>query len=80
MMTSFQSLKKYAKAGEPFIFFSFSKALSGTFNFANLLIKDLNDTYKTQMRVVDFKNGGLASALLMEEIVAFMELNDNIDD
>lgn len=76
----FPIFEKYAKANQPFIFFSFSKALSGTFNFANLLIKDLKDTYNTQMRVVDFKNGGLASAVMMEEIVAFMETNDNIDD
>lgn len=32
------------------------------------------------MCVVDFKNGGFVSVVMMEEIVVFMEINDNIDD
>ena len=76
----FPIFESYAKSNQPFIFFSFSKTLSGTYNFANLLIKDLKEKYNTPMYVVDFKNGGLASAMMMEHIVEFMKTDASFDE
>lgn len=61
--------KKYAENNEPFIFFSFAKALSGTNNFANILVKELKENYKTDMAVIDLQNGGLASSMIIEKIL-----------
>jgi len=65
--------EKYAKDNQPFIFYAFSKSLSGTYNFANLLIKDLQETYDTKMYAVDTKNGGLASAMMLENIISYLD-------
>lgn len=70
----------YASNNTPFIFFSFSKALSGTFNFANLLIKDLEEKYDTPMRAIDLKNGGLASAMILERIIEFIKTNQDFNE
>lgn len=72
--------EKYAKANEPFIFFSFAKALSGTYNFAQLLVKDLRDKYQIDMAVVDLKNGGVASAMLMDKIVDYIHTNTTFNE
>jgi DegV family protein with EDD domain len=72
--------EKYAKSNETFIFFSFAKALSGTYNFAQLLVKDLKEQYKTDMAVVDLKNGGVASAMLMDKIVKYIETKPTFNE
>ncbi|WP_025724763.1 DegV family protein [Acholeplasma granularum] len=72
--------EKYAKDNQPFIFFSFSKSLSGTNNFANILVKELKENYNTQMAVVDLKNGGLANAMILEKVIEFTKLNQNFDE
>ncbi|CDR30881.1 DegV domain-containing protein SAV1425 [Acholeplasma oculi] len=72
--------EKYAKENQPFIFISFAKALSGTNNFANILVKELQEKYSTQMAVVDSKNGGLATAMMVEDILDFMQTHDNFDE
>src|SRR5690554_980013 len=62
-------LSKYAKENIPFVFFTFSKKLSGTFNAATLIVNELKEKYKTNMAVIDTKNGGMASALIVERFI-----------
>jgi len=76
----FPLFENYAKTNQPFIFFSFAKALSGTYNFASILVEELKTKYDTPMAVIDLKNGGLGSTLLIEEIVRFTQKNYNFDD
>lgn len=60
---------KYAKENIPFIFFTFSKKLSGTFNAATLIVNELKEKYDTKMAIIDTKNGGMASALIVKRFI-----------
>ncbi len=72
--------KTYAKNQTDFIFFSFSKALSGTHNFASILVHELKDSYTTKMAVIDLKNGGLASAMILEKVLEKLEENASFEE
>lgn len=60
---------KYAKEGTEFVFFTFSKEMSGTYNAATMIINQLKETYDTNMAVIDTKNGGIANALIIKRFV-----------
>lgn len=60
---------KYAKEGVPFLFFTFSKDMSGTYNAANMIINELKESYATNMAVIDTKNGGIANALIVKKFL-----------
>ncbi len=76
----FPLFKNYAESNTPFIFFSFAKALSGTNNFANILVKDLKLNYPTQMAVVDLQNGGVASAMILEKVLEKLDTRASFDE
>lgn len=70
---------KYAKDNIPFVFFTFSKDMSGTFNAASMIINELKEKYDVNMAAIDTKNGGIANALIIKRFVKEMNNYDTFE-
>lgn len=72
----YDTFKEYAKENKDFVFFTFSKKMSGTYNAATIIINELKEKYNSNMAVIDTKNGGMASALIVKRFMN--EINDKM--
>ncbi len=70
----------YAKSNQPFVFFTFSRAMSGTYNAASIILNELKEEYDTPMAVIDSKNGGIATALIVKRFIEEMNNYETFEE
>lgn len=77
----YKTFEKIVKNNDKAIFITFSKEMSGTYNFSKLVLEDIKEVYKdADIRIIDSKNGGIGITLLLNELLS-MNLDDsNIDE
>lgn len=77
-LPSFESLfsvfKECLEAKQPFVFLSFSSKMSGTYQFAKVVIDELKEVYpEAEMAVVDSRSGALGIGLIAIRLAVYAQ-------
>lgn len=73
--------ESYAKANQPFIFYTFSSKLSGTFNASYQIVEELKEKYpQVKMAAIDSKNGGTPGSIMARDIIKKINEDASFDD
>jgi len=74
MLEIFES---FCKRGEDFIYLAFSGKLSGTYQTASVIIKQLKSQYSgVKMACIDSKGGSLATGLIAEDLIDMRSIKE----
>jgi DegV family protein with EDD domain len=70
-----------ARAGDDFVYLSFSSAMSGTFNLAKLACESLKEEFpQRRMEVVDSKGGSMGTGLIALQLGLMAEKGASVDE
>lgn len=70
-----------AEGGDDFIYLAFSSAMSGTFNFANLVCNELRPKYPNRrMEIVDSRGGSMGTGLIAIQLGLMNEHGISLDE
>lgn len=71
----------YAKRNQDFIFYTFSAALSGTFQAATMIVEEMKELYpNVNMKVINSKNGGTPGAIMAMDIIDKIHTGASFND
>lgn len=70
-----------AENGDDFVYLAFSSAMSGTYNLACMVIKELRDSYPgRRMAIVDSRGGSMGAGLIAVQMGLMLERGHSLDE
>ncbi|CCV63930.1 conserved hypothetical protein, DegV family [Alteracholeplasma palmae J233] len=77
----YEVFESYAKINQPFIFFAFSKEMSGTYNAAHTVLAEIKEIYPdAKIAIIDSKTGSLSSSIIVFKLVDKIKAGASFDE